>query len=61
MLLKLSELRRIIVEAWYSVDDDENSLLDDESHRKESVYVPDDIKNSIRKWATDMGLKKRAR
>lgn len=61
MRLKLSELRRVIDEAWYSSVHGENNLLDDESHREESVLVPDDIKDSIEKWALAMGLKKRRR
>jgi hypothetical protein len=33
-------------------------LLDDPSYKEKSVYVPDDIKQTINKWAKDMGLKK---
>lgn len=32
-------------------------LLDDPSYKEKSVYVPDDIKSKIDKWATDMGMK----
>jgi len=35
----------------------EVELLDDPSYKKKSVYVPDDIKSAIDKWAADMGLK----
>jgi hypothetical protein len=31
-------------------------LLDDPAYKADSVYVPDDIKNKIDKWAKDMGL-----
>jgi len=34
----------------------ESELLDDPDFESPSVYVPNDIKGSIRKWATDMGL-----
>lgn len=29
-------------------------LMDDESVRKRSVYVPDDIKDAIRDWVKEM-------
>lgn len=32
-------------------------LLNDPAYKADSVYVPDDIKNKIDKWAEDMGLK----
>lgn len=35
------------------------NLLDDPAYKEPSVYVPDDIKNVIDKWAEDMGLKGR--
>ena len=31
-------------------------LLDDPAYKAGSVYVPDDIKKKINKWADDMGL-----
>ena len=31
-------------------------LLDDPAYKAGSVYVPDDIKKKINKWASDMGL-----
>lgn len=34
-----------------------SELLSDPSYKQKSVYVPDDIKTSIDKWAKDMGLK----
>ncbi len=32
-------------------------LLDDPAYKADSVYVPNDIKGKINKWAEDMGLK----
>jgi hypothetical protein len=34
----------------------DEELLDDSSFKDSSVYVPDDIKKKIKKWAKDMGL-----
>jgi hypothetical protein len=34
----------------------ESELLDDPDFDAPSVYVPNDIKGSIKKWASDMGL-----
>lgn len=34
----------------------DEELLDDEAFEAPSVYVPDDIKKKIKKWAKDMGL-----
>lgn len=34
----------------------DEELLDDEAYEASSVYVPDDIKKKINKWAKDMGL-----
>lgn len=31
-------------------------LLDDPAYKADSVYVPNDIKKKIDKWASDMGL-----
>jgi len=31
-------------------------LLDDPAYKAASVYVPDDIKKNIDKWAKDMGM-----
>lgn len=33
-----------------------DELLDDPSYKADSVYVPQDIKKKINKWAKDMGL-----
>jgi hypothetical protein len=32
-------------------------LLDDPAYKADSVYVPNDVKGKINKWAEDMGLK----
>ncbi len=32
------------------------ALADDPAYRANSVYVPDDTKKKINKWANDMGL-----
>lgn len=34
----------------------DKELIDDESFKSPSVYVPDDIKKKIKKWAKDMKL-----
>ena len=34
----------------------DEELLDDSAFNAGSVYVPDDIKKKIKKWAKDMGL-----
>jgi hypothetical protein len=34
-----------------------SKLLDDEKYEKESVYVPNDIKFAIEKWAKEMMLR----
>jgi len=34
----------------------DKELLDDSAFNAGSVYVPDDIKKKIKKWAKDMGL-----
>jgi hypothetical protein len=34
----------------------DTELLDDPKYAEGSVYVPDDIKGKIRKWAKSMGL-----
>lgn len=34
----------------------DEELLDDPKWKKGSVYVPDDIKGKIKKWAVDMGM-----
>lgn len=34
----------------------DKELMHDDSFTEESVYVPNDIKEKIKKWAKDMGL-----
>ena len=48
-------IRHIIKEEWWAESYDKN-LLDDPAFDEKSVYVPDDIKIAIRKWAKSMGL-----
>lgn len=36
-----------------------DELLDDPAYKTDSVYVPNDIKKKINKWAKDMGLSTR--
>ena len=62
MKTDLSALRTFIFEEvknlkeeWWSESYDKR-LYDDESINKKSVYVPDDIKKSIKKWIKDMML-----
>lgn len=38
-----------------------DELLDDPAYKADSVYVPNDIKKKIKKWATDMGLSTKKR
>src|SRR5258706_15127632 len=67
MKLTLRELRNIIQERLSGSAPDEtyeNDLIDDKAFKKKSVYVPNDIKRSIKKWTKSMGLsskKKRTR
>ena len=43
----------------YPEEEYKTELLDDPSYKKKSLYVPDDIKGKIDKWAEDMGLSTR--
>ena len=76
MKIQLGKLREVIRRAIAEVKDKKYNfgysgshpeedysagLLDDPSYEKKSVYVPDDIKDKINKWATDMGLKTNSR
>ena len=36
-----------------------DELLDNPAYKTDSVYVPNDIKKKINKWAKDMGLSTR--
>jgi len=57
--ITLGQLRVIIREVYGGSLPDETydyELLDDPKNKEKSTYVPDDIKDAIRKWAKDMGL-----
>lgn len=68
MKIKIKELRRLIRETIlekkekydfggsYPEEDYEIDLLSDPSYKEKSVYVPDDVKSKIDKWAHSMGL-----
>lgn len=55
MKLKLSELKRIIAEEWWSEVYD-HSLFDDDAFLSSSKLVSDETKRKISTWASDMGL-----
>jgi hypothetical protein len=62
MTNEISTLRSFIIaevrslrEEWLAESYDKK-LYDDESINSKSVYVPDDIKKSIKKWIKDMML-----
>ena len=66
--LTLGELKRFINEAvkddcWGGSHPDEvyeqQQLMDDPAITKNSVYVPDDIKDSIKNYLEKMGLSRR--
>ena len=54
------EVRSALQEEWWAEAYDKG-LLDDDSIKKKSVYVPDDIKDVIKKWMKTMGLDVRKR
>jgi hypothetical protein len=70
MKIQLGTLRRLIREAVTEAkkkyhfggagsqpeESYDMELLDDPDYKSKSVYVPDDIKGKIDKWAKDMGL-----
>lgn len=59
MKLTIKELREIIRHTIAGSDPNEaysHNLLDDRGFQSPSVYVPDDIKQKIKKWADDMML-----
>jgi len=59
MKMTLAELRRRIRRELSGSQPDETytqHLLDDPAFAEKSVYVPDDIKTSIKKWAKAMKL-----
>lgn len=61
---EITTLRKLIkefVEAYskggsHPEESYDKELLDDDSFNAPSVYVPDDIKKMIKKWAKDMKL-----
>lgn len=55
MRITVRKLRRLIRENWY-LERYENELMNDDSIKKNSVYVPDETKAAIKTWLTDMGL-----
>jgi len=55
MKTTIKNLRQLIREQWY-LERYENEIMNDESIKKKSVYVPDEIKDDIRSWLIDMGL-----
>jgi len=64
MKIRVDKLRQLIQEVikkhHFGGSQPEESydkeLLDDAAFEEPSVYVPNDIKVKIRKWAKDMGL-----
>jgi len=64
MNIRIGELRILIREAIkkrntrgsHPDESYDKELLDDPKFNDASVYVPDDIKVKIKKWAKDMGL-----
>lgn len=59
MRITVGELRALIRETLAGSQPDETydeELLDDDSFKKQSVYVPDWAKKKIRSWAQDMKL-----
>jgi hypothetical protein len=64
MKIRIGELKTLIREAIkkhhfggsYPDESYDKELLDDSSFAEDSVYVPNDIKKKIKKWAKDMGL-----
>lgn len=68
MKLSIGMLRLILSEALFRGSEQneayDKDLIDDPAFSKQSVIVPDDVKEKIRKWTKAMhlsGAKKRAR
>lgn len=65
MRIRLSELRRVVrtlVREELNVDKPyTGDLMDDEAFNSDSVLVPGDIKDKIRKWSETMLLHRRHR
>jgi len=59
MQITIGQLRKMIRESLggsHPEEDYEIELLNDPAFIQKSVYVPDDVKKKIRKWAKDMKL-----
>lgn len=59
MKITVGRLRQLIRETLAGSHPDETydkELMDDETFNQPSVYVPDWVKDKIRKWAKDMKL-----
>lgn len=62
MKLTLAELRKLINENLSGSHPEQaydGNLVDDPAFEKQSVLVPDDIKQSIKSWLKTMGLSSR--
>ena len=62
MKLSIRRLREVIRKSLAGSQPDETysmELMDDPAFSEKSVYVPDDVKKKIRKWAKDMKLSSR--
>lgn len=53
------EIRNLKEEWWAEAYD--KGLMDDPNIDEKSVYVPDDVKDTIKKWVKSMGLDARKR
>jgi hypothetical protein len=58
---EISILREFINEALVESKPFDTDLVDDASFKKQSAFVPDDIKKQIKAWAIEMGLTKKKR
>jgi len=59
MKVTLGRLRALIREGLSGSQPEERydtELLDDPAWSKDSVYVPNDVKNKIKKWMKDMKM-----
>lgn len=61
MKITVGQIREIVRKSLAGSDPNEaysEDLLDDEAFAKKSMYVPDDVKDKIKKWAKSMKLSK---
>ena len=61
MKITVGQIREIVRKSLAGSDPNEaysEDLLDDEAFTKKSMYVPDDVKDKIKKWAKSMKLSK---